>query len=87
MPIKFNPQWPRKVVNNLIAEIIGACIPDHADYVVQETGDTSALIKLRLPKYLQMQMGDPSFSEAFSTVVRAAGMSQGCSIQTESIWD
>lgn len=83
LPFKFSPKWSRKIINGLITEIIGACIPEHADYKLQELGDTHAFVKLRLPKYLQMQMEDPSFPEAFINIMRSAGMSQGVSIKTE----
>jgi len=84
MPIKFSPLWPRKTINNLISEIIAACVPEHADYSVDENGETKALVTLTLPKYLELQLSDPSFPEAFATVVRTAGISNGVSLRTET---
>jgi hypothetical protein len=40
-------------------------------------------VKLKIQKYLRMPMGDPSFTEAFETIIRAAGMSIGATIQSE----
>ena len=86
MPIKFNPKWDRKVIHNLITEIIGACLPEHADYTIMETDATNAIVTLNLPKYLQMQLDDPCFSEAFATVIHTSGMTQGVSLRTETIF-
>lgn len=84
MPIKFTPKWDRKVINNLIAEIIGACIPAHADYEITEIDETNAIVTLKLQKYLQLQLDNPCFPEAVSQVIFAAGMSNGASIRTET---
>lgn len=86
MPVRFSPEWPRKVINNLITEIIGACLPEHADYEIEEIGECMALIKLRLPKYLELQLSDPSFPDAFGIVLRTAGISNGVSLRTETIF-
>jgi predicted RNA-binding protein YlqC (UPF0109 family) len=84
MPIKFTPKWERKILNNLISEIIGACIPAHADYEIIETDATNAIVTLKLQKYLQLQLDNPCFPEAVAQVLFAAGMSQGASIKTET---
>lgn len=85
-PIKFSPTWSRKIINNLITEIIGACIPTHADYSIEEIDETKANVTLTIQKYLQERMEEPSFPEAFATVLRTAGMSQGVAIKTETIF-
>jgi predicted RNA-binding protein YlqC (UPF0109 family) len=86
-PIKFNPKWPRKKIHELAGEILWACLPQHADYTIEEEDETRATIKLRLPKYLEMQMSDPNFSEAFATVMKTAGMSNGVAIKTETTYN
>lgn len=85
-PIKFNPKWPRKLIHELAGEILWACLPQHADYTIKEEDETKAMIELRLPKYLEMQLSDPNFSEAFAVVMKTAGMSNGCAIRTETFF-
>jgi len=85
MPIKFSPDWPRKIINNLITEIIWACLPLHAEYTIEEDG-AKATINLKLPKYLELQLSNPSFPEAFTTVMRTAGISNRVSLRTETIF-
>lgn len=83
-PIKFTPKWPRQKIHGLAGEILWACLPQHADYQITEDDSTKATLKLRLPKYLEMQLSDPNFAEAFAIVMRAAGLSNGVSIKTET---
>lgn len=85
-PIKFTADWPRKLINELAGETLWACLPQHADYTLKEDDATRATINLRLPKYLEMQLSEPNFAEAFATVLKAAGMSNGVSIRTETIF-
>jgi predicted RNA-binding protein YlqC (UPF0109 family) len=85
-PIKFNPKWPRKTINELAAETLWACLPQHSDYAIIEEDATRATIQLRLPKYLEIQLSEPNFQEAFGVVLKTAGMSQGVSIKTETIF-
>lgn len=85
-PLKFSPQWNRKLINNLITEIIGACVPEHGDYSLIETDATRATVTLTLNKYLEDRMKEPSFPEAFAGIMKTAGMSQGVAIKTETIF-
>jgi predicted RNA-binding protein YlqC (UPF0109 family) len=87
VPFRFNPDWDREKIKNLISKIILSCVPGHASYTFQEESETSAVAKLKITKYLQRNMEDPSFVEAFSTVLRAAGMSQCVSIKTEATFE
>jgi hypothetical protein len=38
-------------------------------------------------RYLKINLCDPSFADAFETIVRVAGMSNGVQIKTETTWE
>ena len=82
-PFRFRKDWDRQKIKNLTDAIILACVPGHACCIIQEEGETSASAQLKMQKYLQLNMAHPSFMEAFSSVLKTAGMSQGVSIRTE----
>lgn len=85
-PFRFNPKWDRAKIIGCAKAIIEACMPKHAGCSIEETDETSAVIKLQIEKYLQTPIGDPPFVEAFETVMRAAGMSNGATIKTETLF-
>lgn len=86
VPIKFNPKWDRKKIENLIAEVLGITLRSYASYSLVETSETSMTVFLRIEKYLSLNLSDPNFVEAFGTVMRVAGMSNGVNIKTEAIF-
>ena len=53
----------------------------------EETGLANLTVNLKLMRYLKINLSDPSFPDAFETVVRVAGMSNGVHIRTESTWE
>lgn len=85
-PFRFDPKWDRTKIQGLAAAIVETCLPKHAEYRFEETDETSALIRLNIQKYLKPALSDPSFEEAFESVMRAAGMSNGATIKTESLF-
>jgi predicted RNA-binding protein YlqC (UPF0109 family) len=86
MPIKFNPKWPRKKIENLVDVTIKTCLRSFASYSLMEDDATHLTINLKLEKYLECVLASPNFPEAFSTVMRVAGMSNGVQISTETIY-
>lgn len=86
VPIKFNPKWDRKKIENLIARVMENTLRSYASYSIIETSETSMTIGLKIEKYLAMNVADPSFVDAFETVMRVAGMSNGVNITTEAIF-
>lgn len=86
VPIKFNPKWDRKKIDHLISTVIGSTLRSYAAYSLLETSETSMTINLTIEKYLATPVADPNFVDAFSTVMRVAGMSNGVNIKTEAIF-
>lgn len=86
VPLKFNPKWDRKKIENLIANVLGSTLRSYASYSLSETSETSMTINLKVEKYLAITVADPNFVDAFSTVMRVAGMSSGVNIKTEAIF-
>jgi hypothetical protein len=86
-PFKFNAKWDRKKIENLIGQICSTCLRSYCDWSIEETGLANLTVNLKLMRYLKINLSDPSFPDAFETVVRVAGMSQGCHIRTEVTWE
>lgn len=87
VPFKFNPKWDRKKIENLVSQILDTCLRSYCQWSIFETGEASVTVNLKLMQYLKINLTDPSFVDAFDTVVRAAGMSNGVQIKTEAIWE
>lgn len=87
VPVKFNPDWDRKKIEKLISEIISTCLRSFASYSLLETSDTNLIVNLKLLQYLRINLSDPDFVEAFETVARVAGMSNGVQIKTEAMFE
>jgi predicted RNA-binding protein YlqC (UPF0109 family) len=86
-PFKFNPGWDRKKIENLISQICDTCLRSYCQWSLYETDEARLTVNLKLMRYLQINLTDPSFVDAFDTVVRVAGMSNGVQIKTEAIWE
>lgn len=86
MPIKFNAKWPRKKIENLVDSIVATCLKSFASYSLVEDGLTHLTIQLKLEKYLECVLASPNFPEAFETVMRVAGISNGVQITTEALY-
>jgi predicted RNA-binding protein YlqC (UPF0109 family) len=86
-PFKFNTNWDRKKIENLISQICSTCLRSYCDWSLEETGLANLTVNLKLMRYLKINLSDPSFPDAFETVVRVAGMSNGVHIRTETTWD
>ena len=85
-PFRFNPKWDRSRIKNLLDTIIDIVLPKHASYTLTEVDDTTAVVSLTITKYLNINLQDPNFAEAFASVVKASGMSNGVNIKTEAIF-
>jgi predicted RNA-binding protein YlqC (UPF0109 family) len=85
-PLRFNPNWPRQRIRELVDAILSTCIPCHAKYTLSEPTETIALINLTITKYLRINLNDPNFADAIATVLKTAGMSNGVNIKTETIF-
>lgn len=83
-PFRFNKKYDRDKIINLAEAIVETCIPKHATVYFQELDETTMMTSLKIEKYLQTPITDPSFVEAFESVMRAAGMSNGATIKTEA---
>lgn len=85
-PFRFNPKWDRARIKSLLDTIIDCVLPKHASYTLTELDDTTALVSLKVVKYLNINLADPDFMEAFTSVVKASGMSNGVNIKTEALF-
>lgn len=86
-PFKFNPGWDRNKIENLVRQICDTCLRSYCHWSLLETGEAKLTVNLNLMRYLRINLTDPSFPDAFETVLRVAGMSNGVQIKTEVAWD
>lgn len=86
VPVKFKKSWDRKKIENFIADLLILTLRSFASYSLLETGESSMTISLKIEKYLDISTSEPNFIEAFETLVRAAGMSQGVNIKLEAVY-
>jgi predicted RNA-binding protein YlqC (UPF0109 family) len=87
VPFKFNPGWDRKTIEILIGQICDTCLKSYCQWSLVETGEARLTVNLKLMRYLKINLTDPSFSDAFETILRVAGMSNGVQIKTEATWE
>lgn len=87
VPFKFNPEWDRKKIEVLVRQIMDICLRSYGDWSLFETSPASLIVNLKLMRYLKINLTDPSFVDAFETVLRVAGMSNGVQIKTEVTWE
>lgn len=87
VPFKFSPKWDRKKIENLVSQILETCLRSYCTWSIFETGPASLTVNLKLMQYLKINLTDPSFVDAFDTVMRQAGMSNGVQITTEATWE
>lgn len=87
VPFKFNPNYDKLKIEKLIGNILDVCLRQYCSWSLTETGPTRLTVNLKLMRYLKINLTDPSFVDAFETVVRVAGMSNGVQIKTEAIWE
>jgi predicted RNA-binding protein YlqC (UPF0109 family) len=85
-PLRFDPNWSRQRIRELVDAILTTCLPCHASYTLIEPTTTTALVNLTIQKYLRICMNDPCFADAIATVLKTAGMSNGVNIKTETIF-
>jgi predicted RNA-binding protein YlqC (UPF0109 family) len=87
VPFKFDPNWDRKKINNLVDRILETCLRNYCSWSLTETGAAGLTVNLKLMQYLKINLTDPSFVDAFETVLRIAGLSNGVRIKTEATWE
>lgn len=87
VPFKLDPKWDRKKIENLIDRLLETCLRDFCTWSTKETGPASLTVHLKLMRYLKINLTEPSFADAFETVVRVAGLSNGVKITTEATWE
>jgi len=87
VPFKFNPKWDRKKITDLVGQILDVCLKQFQDHSLLETGEASVTVNLKLMKYLKTNLSEPNFVEAFETILRVAGMSNGVQIKTEAVFE
>jgi predicted RNA-binding protein YlqC (UPF0109 family) len=87
VPLKLDPKWDRKKINNLVDRILETCLRTYCSWSLEETGPASLTVHLILMRYLKINLAEPSFVEAFETVVKVAGLSNGVQIKTEATWE
>jgi predicted RNA-binding protein YlqC (UPF0109 family) len=87
VPFKLNPKWDRKKIENLIGQILDVCLKHYCSWSLLETGPADLIVNLKLMKYLKINLTEPDFVEAFDTVVKVAGLSNGVRIITEATWE
>lgn len=86
VPIKFKKNWDRKKIENFVAGLIKNTLRSYARYAILETGETSMTITLTIEKYLAISISEPNFIEAFESLVKAAGFSNGVNIKLEAVY-
>lgn len=87
VPFRLNPKWDREKIKNLIDELLTTCLRSYCSWSLQETGAAKLTVNLTLMRYLKINLADPSFVDAFETVTRVAGLSNGVQIKTEATWE
>jgi predicted RNA-binding protein YlqC (UPF0109 family) len=87
VPFKLDPNWDRKKIENLIGSILDVCLKHYCSWSLLETGPANLTVNLKLMQYLKINLTDPSFVDAFETVVRVAGLSNGVKIKTEATFE
>jgi predicted RNA-binding protein YlqC (UPF0109 family) len=87
VPFKFNPKWDRKKIENLVSQICETCLRSYCSWSLHEIDRARLTVNLKLLQYLKINLTDPNFVDAFDTVVRVAGMSNGVQITTNPIWE
>ena len=61
VPFKFKPEWDRKKITNLVAEICETCLRSYCSWSLLETGEARLTVSLKLMRYLRINLTDPSF--------------------------
>lgn len=86
-PFLPEPAWDRKLISRLVNTILAACLPDeNPPYVIDEDDETRATVIVKIDPKHNDNLLEPSFEKALSTLLHAAGMALGASIQTEIRW-
>lgn len=85
-PFRFNKKWDRNKIKDLVSIIISSTLPQHATAFVTEIDDTTAKVVTKVEAYLKTPISEPSFLDAFDTILHAAGMRHGAKITTEAIF-
>ncbi len=85
-PFKPNPKWNRKALGALVDVIGMACLKKKLAWVIEEQGDTEAIISIELDKYLKTPMSEPDFQLALETIIHSSAMSDGASVTANILW-
>jgi hypothetical protein len=85
-PFKPNPKWNRKAIGKLVDTITTACLKKTVPWVMEEQGESDAVISIQLEKYLQTPISDPDFKLALETLVHSAAMSDGANVTANISW-
>lgn len=86
IPFKYTRNWPRKKIENLVSTILETCLRSFQSHSLTEVNEVNLTVNLKLMQYLKINLSNPDFVEAFSTIMRVAGMSNGVHIKTEATW-
>lgn len=88
-PFRSNPNWDDEKIKKMIDAILDNCFNEASHSWILEPlpPSTESKVKIFLDKYLQKPCANPDFSEAIKTIILAAGMADGASIQTEIKWE
>ena len=79
--------WDREKIGNLVDVILSTCFGfARGAWVTEDTGRAAATIQIDCDKYLHTASQDPSFEEAITTIVHAAGMACGVMLDTKVEW-
>jgi predicted RNA-binding protein YlqC (UPF0109 family) len=87
VPFKLNPNWDRNKIDKLVGQVLETCLRSYCSWSLMETGPAGVTVNLKLMQYLKINLIDPSFVDAFETVVKVAGLSNGVKITTEAIFE
>lgn len=85
-PFKPNPKWDRKALGKLVDVIGDACLKKKLPYVIEDQGDTEAIISIQMDKYLKTPMSDPDFDISLKTLIHSAAMADGASVTANILW-
>lgn len=85
-PIRYHKKWDRSKIKALMDCIILSCMPMHATASLTEIDDTEAKVTLQVEAYLKTPISEPSFLDAFDTILHSAGIISGAKITTEAIF-
>lgn len=80
--------WDRSLIGGLIESILSTCLGiSKGAWIEEKTGLAAATITITLDDSMRKKCESPSFTDAMSVILHAAGMANGVVLKSEYIWE